>query len=284
MLSKSVPHNPVGHVVAAHPSFVRLARAGWLAKGVVYVLAGVLALVIVARSFGWTTTDASSEASPTGAIAELARRGAGPILLWALAVGMMVYAAWRLASAVLPGATDAKGWATRAGYLVSAVLYTTLGVTAISLARAPTTTTDGNQTVRDTTSSLMGHTAGRGLVGAVGVIVVAAGLYHVIAGLRSDVTRDIDTSRMSASRRRWTRRLGAVGEFGRGIGIGLIGVFLVRAAITYDAAEATGLDGALRRLAVNRPGVALVAIVGIGFVAYGIFCVLTFPRRQLQAP
>jgi hypothetical protein len=51
MLSKSVPHNPVGHLVAEHPSLVRLARAGWLAKGVVYLLAGVRALVIVARSF-----------------------------------------------------------------------------------------------------------------------------------------------------------------------------------------------------------------------------------------
>ena len=283
MLSKSVPHNPVGHLVAGHPSLVRFARAGWLAKGVVYLLAGVLALVIVARSFGWTT-HASPEASPTGAITELARRGGGPFLLWALAVGMILYAAWRLTSALLPGATDTKGWATRIGYVVSAVIYAALALTAISLARAPRTTTDGNQTVRDATTKLMGHTAGRGLVGAIGVIVVAAGLYHVIAGLRSDVTSDIDTGHMTASRRLWTRRLGAVGEFGRGIGIGLIGVFLLRAAVTYDAAEATGLDGALRRLAVSRPGVALVAVVGIGFVAYGTFCIVTFPRRQLQAP
>ena len=55
---------------------------------------------------------------------------------------------------------------------------------------------------------------------------------------------------------------------GRGIGFGLVGFFLLRSAMTYDPNEATGLDGALRRLAVNSWGVFVVAIVGIGFVAY----------------
>jgi hypothetical protein len=82
---------------------------------------------------------------------------------------------------------------------------------------------------------------------------------------------------------RWTERLGAIGEIGRGIGIGLVGFFLLRAAITYDATEATGLDGALRRLALTGWGVVIVFVVGIGFAAYGIFCLATFTHRRLQA-
>jgi hypothetical protein len=91
-------------------------------------------------------------------------------------------------------------------------------------------------------------------------------------------------SGMSAERARWTRRLGAIGEVGRGVAIGLIGFFLLRAAITYDPAQATGLDGALRRLALQTWGVLLVAVVGVGFVAYGVYCLGTFSRRRLQAP
>jgi hypothetical protein len=83
---------------------------------------------------------------------------------------------------------------------------------------------------------------------------------------------------------RWSRRLGVIGEIGRGIGIGLIGFFLLRAAVTYDANEATGLDGALRRLAVQSWGQLVVAVVAIGFVAYGLFCLVTFTHRRLQAP
>jgi hypothetical protein len=167
---------------------------------------------------------------------------------------------------------------------VSAVIYTTFGLTAISLARTPEANADGNQKVSDMTGRLMEHSAGRWLIGLAGVIAIGAGLYRIMKGLKSDVTDDVDMSGMSAERARWTRRLGAIGEVGRGIAIGTIGFFLLRAAITFDASEATGLDGALRRFALNPWGVLLVAVVGIGFVAYGIFCLGTFTRRRLQAP
>ena len=81
-----------------------------------------------------------------------------------------------------------------------------------------------------------------------------------------------------------TEIFGRVGEIGRGIGIGLVGFFLLRAAVTYDPNEATGLDGALRRLTTHNWGVLVVVIVGIGFAAYGVFCISTFTRRRLQAP
>jgi hypothetical protein len=278
-------HDPVGRVAAEHPSIVQLGRVGWLAKGVVYLLAGALALVVVSRSFGWTNaTTGNKEASPTGAIKEVAHSTGGPLLLVALAVGMFLYALWRLATAILPGSTDAEGLATRIGYGVSAILYTTFGVTAIALARSRAAKANGNKTVSDITSRLMQHTAGRWAIGIAGVVVIGAGIYRVVKGLKSDVTDDIDMSGMSPARRRWTRRLGAVGEFGRGIAMGLIGFFLVRAAVTFKAAEATGLDGALRRLALESWGVLVVAVVGLGLIAYGLHCVGTFTRRRLQAP
>ena len=285
MPTASIAHDPVGRVTAAHPSIVKLGRVGWLAKGVVYLLAGGLALLVVVRSFGWSNATAGAkEASPTGAIKEVAQSTGGPLLLVALAVGMFLYAAWRLATAVLPGSTDAEGWATRVGYGVSAIIYTTFGVTAISLARTRAAKANGNKTVSDMTSRLMHHTSGRWLIGIAGAVVIGAGLYRIVKGLKADVTDDIDMSGMSPARRRWTRRLGAIGEVGRGIAMGLIGFFLVRAAVTFKAAEATGLDGALRRLALESWGVFVVAGVGLGLMAYGLHCVGTFTRRRLQAP
>jgi hypothetical protein len=95
---------------------------------------------------------------------------------------------------------------------------------------------------------------------------------------------ELDLSAVSPQRRRWTERLGKIGEVGRGLGIALIGFFLLRAALTYDAAQATGLDGALRRLATETWGLLLVVVIGVGFAAYGLFCVATFTHRELQAP
>ena len=277
--------DPVGRLTAAHPAIVKFGRAGWLAKGIVYVLAGGLALLVVARSFGWSHgTVGTKEASPTGAIKEVAQSSGGPLLLVALAVGMFLYAAWRVATAVLPGSTDAEGLATRVGYGVSAILYTTFGATAIALAKSHAAKANGNKTVSDITSRVMQHTAGRWLIGIAGVVTIGAGIYRFTKGLKSDVTDDVDMSGMSAERVRLTRRFGAAGEVGRGIAMGLIGFFLVRAAVTFKPAEATGLDGALRRLAIQSWGALVVAVVGVGLMAYGLFCLGTVTRRRLQAP
>lgn len=275
----------VGRLTTEHPMVVRLGRGGWLAKGVVYLLAGGLALLVAARALGWSHgAVGTEEASPTGAIKEIAQSTGGPVLLLALAIGMFLYAAWRLATAVLPGNTDAEGVATRAGYGVSAILYTTFGVTALALSRSRAAPVDGNQTVTDITSRVMEHSAGRLLIGVVGAVVIGAGLYRISKGMKSDVTDDVDMRSMSGGRSRWTRRLGSVGEIGRGIAMGFIGFFLLRAAIAFDPAEATGLDGALRRLAQQRWGVVVVTGIGFGLIAYGLFCLATFTRRRLQGP
>lgn len=279
--------NPVGRLTREHPGVVKVGRIGWLAKGIVYIVAGYLALAIAAKASGWsdeTSTTGNEEASPTGAIKAVAGSGPGSLVLWILAAGMLLYAAWRIVSALLPGGTDAKAMVHRIGYAVSAVLYITLAISAIALARDSAKQEDGNQKVTDISASIMEHTMGRLLIGLVGAIIICVGLYRISKGIKVDVNDELDLSGMSSDRSTWTKRLGAVGEVGRGIGIALIGFFLLRAAITYDANEATGLDGALRQLATESWGLVVVFLVGIGFLAYGIFCAVTFPHRRLQAP
>ncbi len=134
-------HNPVGRIAADHPGVVKIGRAGWFAKGVVYTIAGFLALSVAAKASGWadgTSTTGDQEASPVGAIKTVAGSSGGTLLLWLLAAGMLLYAAWRVVSALLPGSTDAKGWAHRIGYVASAVMYTTFAISAIALARRRT--------------------------------------------------------------------------------------------------------------------------------------------------
>jgi Domain of Unknown Function (DUF1206) len=283
--NSTTAHNPVARVAAEHPNVVKLGRIGWLTKGIIYVLAGGLALLIVTRSFGWSdASTGNTEASPTGAIKSVAHSAGGPVLLVLLAIGLFLYAAWRIATAVMPGSMDAESTATRIGYLVSAFIYAGFGLTAVALARSPQANPNGNTKVTSVTGRLMEHTGGRWLIGIAGAVTIGAGLYRIVKGMKQDVTKDVDTSGMSAERVRWIRRLGAAGEVGRGIAIGIVGFFLLRAAFTVDANQATGLDGALRRFASNPWGVLLVALVGIGFVAYGLYCLGTFTRRRLRAP
>ena len=279
-------NNPVGQLARDHPSIEKFGRAGWFAKGVVYVVTGLLALSIAVTASGWAddAPTADGEASPTGALKEIAQMTGGALLMWALAGGMLVYAAWRVVSAILPGGTDAEAWVKRIGYGVSAVTYTMFALTAISLARSASASSDGNTKVTSLSADVMAHTGGRILIGLVGAVLIAVGIYRIVKGVHRDVNDELDLSDLPAQRRRWTERLGAVGEFGRGLGMGLIGFFLISAAVTYDAEQGTGLDGALRRLATNSVGLLVVVVVGVGFAAYGLFCLATFTRRELEAP
>jgi Domain of Unknown Function (DUF1206) len=264
---------------------VRLGQLGWLAKGVVYVLAGVLAAAVAARSVGWTSTVApDGEASPAGAIKEIATFTGGRILLLALALGLLLYALWRLFTALAPGGSGAEAVAMRLGYAISAILYFTFSLTALALARRPTGNTDGNRKVVDLSARVMSHSAGRWAIALAGLIAIGAGLYRIVKGAKGDVETELNLAGLSADRRRLIKRLGIVGEIGRGIAVSLIGFFLLRSGMDVNPQEATGLDGALRRLTVNGWGSALVGVVGVGFVAYGIFCLLTFTHRQPQAP
>jgi hypothetical protein len=284
-MTHALHENPVGRL-RRHTSVVKFGRAGWFAKGVVYTVAGVLALLIAGKAAGWGRLENTSnkEASPTGALKTIAHATGGALLMWLLALGMLIYAAWRVVSALLPGGTDTMAWVKRIGYVVSAIIYVTFAVTAISLARSTGAQADGNAKVTSLSADVMAHTGGRIVIGLAGVITIGAGLYRIAKGVKVDVTDELNLSSYSPQQRLWIKRLGAIGEFGRGIGIALIGIFLLRASITYDRAEATGLDGALRRLATETWGQVVVAVIGVGFVAYGLFCLATFTHRELQAP
>jgi hypothetical protein len=182
-------HNPVGRLTAEHPGVVKIGRAGWFAKGVVYVLAGYLALLVAAKAGGFaeSPTTGDQEASPLGAVKTVAGSGGGTLLLWLLAIGMLLYAAWRVVSALLPGGKDAKAWAHRIGYIASAVMYVTFALSAIALARHTPTNPNGNQKVTDISASFLKHGFGRVVIGVVGVIVIAVGLYRVSKGVNFDV-------------------------------------------------------------------------------------------------
>lgn len=270
-------------VIREHPGITLVGRIGWFAKGLVYLVAGILALMVALRSLGWKQGD-SGEASPTGAIKEVAHHNFGGPVLVILALGLIVYALWRLIAAILPGSHEMKVVVLRVAYVISAIMYATFAVTAFQVLSASNDDPNGNSKVTDLSRSIMKNGAGRLLIGVVGAALIGAGIYRANKGRTEDVTQELDMSGMSAPRHEWTRRLGAIGEIGRGVALFLIGFFLIRAAVTYDAAQATGLDGVLRRAAENAWSRILVIVVAIGFVCYGAFCLATFTRRRFEAP
>ena len=166
-VTHAMPQNPIGNL--RHKAVVvKFGRVGWFAKGVVYTIAGLLAFLVMGGASGWSRLDssASEEASPTGALKTIAQANGGAPLMWLLSVGLLIYAAWRVVSAMLPGGdSGVMGWIKRIGYVVSAIIYVTFAVTAISLAISRNSEPDGNAKVTSLSADVMAHTGGRIAIG-----------------------------------------------------------------------------------------------------------------------
>jgi hypothetical protein len=88
---------------------------------------------------------------------------------------------------------------------------------------------------------------------------------------------------MGPAARKWGGRAGVVGHVARAIVFGLIGIFVIRAALEYDPKEAIGLDGALRKLAQAEYGPWLLGVTAAGLVAYGVYCLVDARYRDVSA-
>lgn len=285
MLAGTTGSDTIERYARDHPGMVKLARAGWVAKGAVYLLLGVLAIPIARAAQGADDGGAGeSQASQTGAVARIADSMFGELALWAVALGLILYIVWRLVSILLPAENSAKAWVTRAGYLVSAVVYIGVAWTAISYARAGTSAQGGTEDSRieRLTAEWLQRPAGQWLIGIVGVAVVAVGLAFVYRGISADFRKELEPGPVGPFSHETIVTIGRIGWVGRGVMMGIVGWFLTRAAVAYRPDEAKGIDGALREATASGIGRALVWVVAIGLILYGLYCVISAPRERLR--
>jgi hypothetical protein len=252
------------HVVG-HPWFAHLARFGYAAKGVVYLVAGVLS-ARAAFGLGGATTDSR------GALLTMLSEPFGKLMLVLIGIGLIGYVLLRLVQAFLDPehkGRDAKGIALRIGYLFSAVAYGGLAITALRIASGKGSS-GGNQ-VQSWVTRLFGLPLGRWLVGIAGLIVIGGGLYQLYKAYSADFSEHLRWNQMSVTERTWAARLGRAGLAARGIVQGLIGQFLVVAALRIDSHAVQGTSGALEALARPPLGPWAMGVIALGLAAYGIY-------------
>ncbi len=247
-----------------------LGRFGWLAVGGSFALVGVLALKL---AFG----EGGSATSREGALARLASEPFGKLLLILLAVGFAGYALWRFVQALLDRSNEGdrpKGLARRAKSFGIGVAYAALTFTAIRILAGSGAGDSQNREARKTTAEILGWPKGTWIVGLIGACLIAAGLANGYRGATQKFAESWKTGEMSAAARRWAVRIGTVGWLARMVVFGLIGVFLIKAAVEYDPQDAIGLDGALQKLAQQSYGSWLLGLVAVGLIAYALYCLV----------
>ncbi|HET6625445.1 MAG TPA: DUF1206 domain-containing protein [Nocardioidaceae bacterium] len=238
-------------------------RVGLVAFGIVHLLIAWLAAQL---AFG----DSAGAASGSGALAELAQKPFGEVLLWVVGLGFYALVVWMLIEAVL-GHRDADGLKRLGRRLAStgkAVIYGALGTSALKIAIGA-----GSGDDTDTlTSRLMSLPLGQLLVGAVGVGVLVVGGAHLYKGFSEDFREKLDVKGNSGTSGRVYAGLGKAGYLSKGVALLVVGALFVYAAWTHDPEKSGGLDQALKTVLEQPFGAPLLVLIAAGLACYGLFC------------
>ncbi|GHC95331.1 membrane protein [Streptomyces violarus] len=243
------------------------ARAGLAARGVIYLLVGALALQI---AFG----DTKEQADRGGALAAISQKPFGAVLLWALGIGLVGMALWRL-SEVCFGSVGQDGRSARKRLLaaVRCAFYVFVAYSVLSFAASRDQSGGGSsdQQSRDATARALEMPAGQWLVGAAGIAIVAAGGWIAVRAVLRKYHDKLRLGQMGPRTRRLVDVTGVAGGAARGLVFAVAGVFAVRAAIDYEPDKAKGLDDTLRTFADTPLGPWLLVCVAAGLVLFGVF-------------
>lgn len=254
------------------PWIEKLARFGYGAKGLVYLLVGGLAAMAAFTGGGRTT-------GSTGALAAVANDPGGRALLALIAFGLFGYVIWRAVCAVRN--PEHESGAKRLFYAVTGLAYGALAVEAARLALHGVGggSGQGDNGPAHWSAEAMAQPLGQLLVAAAGVAIGLYGLHQIVSGWRVELDDQLALGAMSANARRWTVRISRFGLAARGLVFTIIGGFLVVAAIQSDPSEATGIGGVLSML---RTTPWLLGVVALGLMAYGLYNLVRARYRVIR--
>ncbi len=277
--------------------FAVLARLGFAVSGVLHVIVGVIAISVALAAgesggaspsgggSGAATTrpgpgssGAAGRADETGALASLTATPLGYALLWAVVVGLAALGAWQVTQTILVREDDRRrAVARRVMEGFKALVF--LVVAASALAFALGGHSSAARTIHDLSVAAIRAPGGAVVLVMAGLIVLAVGITFAYRGVTRDFRRDIHVP--AGVPGVLTVTVGVVGHVAKGAALGIVGVLLGIAALTADASQATGMDGALRALVSLPFGGVLLHLVGVGLIAYGLYALVRAPTARL---
>ena len=245
-----------------------LARIGYGAKAVIYLLIGALALVQDLWSH-------PTRSSPTQAMHLLRQQPLGAVALGLLAVGMFCYGLHRCLEAVVgPVKTEARSVEIlqRVGRFSGGLGYLGFGVLAVEFMLWRNRS--GSSDSPGLANWLIHHPLGNALLAVIGVILGAVGLKYFYDSWSGRFQESYELEHLSENAGRVIWICAGYGIFARGVFFFLCGGLVIHAGYFSDPNAARGMEAVLDLIHRLPLGEGLFACTALGFVAYGLFCVV----------
>ncbi|WP_116126676.1 DUF1206 domain-containing protein [Lewinella sp. IMCC34183] len=247
---------------------------GHLAKGIVYLMVGGLALAtVVGQASG-------GPEGPQRIMTYLRDEPFGKVILVVLALGLFAYCAWRWFKAVTDEGdegTDREGVMHRGHYAISGTLYGLLGVYTLTLVT-------GGQTEGDKQAllvQLMQQPLGRVAVGFLALAALYIAFRQYERARDESFMNDLHTDRMRPEERESYRWMGRLGYGSRAVIYLITAYYLVQATLAQDASQYKGTGGILQLISQGA-GSVFLAVVALGLFAYGAFVLVKARYRKLS--
>jgi len=254
------------------------ARVGYAARGVVYVSVGLLALR-AARGAG------GDPQGLLGALEPLGTAPLGKVWLSLIAIGLSCFALWRGIQAVLDPDHEGhllKGVFKRIGQGVSALVYGGLSYSLLELLDELGELGEVDEQKADMQASmLLNLPHGHVLLMAFGTVLIGCGVANALHGLSGRLQSGLDCS---GKLRRLAKPIGRSGYIARGAAFGLMGVFIIRAALHRAPGESKGMGATLDALSQQPGGPYTLALIAAGLMAFGVFGLMEARYREFREP
>ena len=250
-------------------SFVRyLPVYGCFSTGIIYVGIGVIAIL----SFLKVRDGGADESS---LLALLNDHGVGKFFFWLIVLGTACYIAWRIFETITdPYAygSGTKGIAKRTGIAMSAIPDALIVYAAIQvLAGTGNIRLDGQPLEqRQMVEELLQKQGGDWIIIGVGVAICLTALVQFFYGITRGYRERLDMADFSRAFRKGIHLLAWTGYLARGIIVGIIGFFFLKAGISDSARYIVNTDKAFDYIG-DHVGHFYFILAAIGTICYGLF-------------
>lgn len=251
------------------------ARIGFAAKGLVYILVGTLAAMTI-------FTQGGKNEGRNGALEIILEQPFGKILLAATVIALLGYVTWRMIQTFKDPegrGNDPEGLMKRVGFFISGLIYLFFAFSGLRMLFPGVGNSGSSSGGSDSgggrqllVEKALEQPFGQWLVVIGAALVIGKGIFQLYKAYTGKFRKNIQDQDMNEQQQAIYMYAGRIGYTARGIVMGIIGYFLIRAAININPDEAQGTDAALSFLSTSSDsGPYLMAAVAIGLVGYGLF-------------
>jgi len=249
------------------------ARTGYVARGIVYLTVGIIALSVVFGVRGRAQ-------SFTEALSDWSAHPSGRILVLTIAAGLGCLALWRLAQGFLDAdrlGSSFQALRRRLVYAVSSLVYLGVAIGATRIAFGG----GSPSSPQSWAAWILSWPMGSSLLAVAGTGFLAVAIGGIVRAFRFPAEKRLDVERETSA---WVVPIGRAGSAARAVVFGIIGYFLVASAYRNDIRQVRDMGGALNTLLAQDYGIYLYFTVAMGLLGFGVFGLFEALFRHVEPP